>query len=209
MSRTSPATVYHIQASCTIFHPENSAKKSPLSTIIIQRYGTAAHANVDTRCLLPLHALTTPLILHTNLHRRLRELLLRLALTVHLVLFAGRVTADVLLSVPSLNISIKPPFAQPAKSWKSKVTYSLASLLLADCTSSWSFLRVVCVESGFLPLVSPLAFLEVVVLKGWAAAARGLMRVVVLRVGATSARRENVRKPDIVGDVWVGRLRCC
>ena len=115
MSRTSPATVYHIQASCTIFHPENSAKKSPLSTIIIQRYGTAAHANVDTRCLLPLHALTTPLILHTNLHRRLRELLLRLALAVYLVLLTGRITADVLLSVSSKHISINPPLHEPSK----------------------------------------------------------------------------------------------
>jgi hypothetical protein len=102
-------SVYHIQTSRTVFHPENSAKKPHLSTIMIQRYGTAAHANVDTGCLLPLHALTTPLILHTNLHRRLRELLLRLALAVHLVLLAGRVATSVLGSAPSLNISINPP----------------------------------------------------------------------------------------------------
>jgi hypothetical protein len=31
----------------------------------------------------------------------------------------------------------------------------------------------------------------------------------VLRVGATSARRENVRKLDIVGDVKAGCLGCC
>jgi len=67
---------------------------------------------------------------------------------------------------------------------------------------------VACVESGFLPSVSPLAFLEVVVLKGWAAA-RGLRRVVVLRVGAARARRERVRKLDIVGYVKVDCLRCC
>lgn len=73
--------------------------------------------------------------------------------------------------------------------------YSLPSLLLADCTSSWSFLRVVCTESGFLPSVSPLACLEAAMLKGWAA--KGLMRV-VLREFATSARRDTVRKPDMV-----------
>jgi hypothetical protein len=58
-------------------------------------------------------------------------------------------------------------------------------------------------ESGFLPSVSPLAFLEAAMLKGWAA--RGLMRVVVVRVVVPRARRENVRKPDIVGGLvgWV------
>jgi hypothetical protein len=108
--------VYHIHASCTVFHPENSAKKSLWSTIMIQRYGTAqAYANADTEYILSLRALTTPLILHTNLHRRLRELLLRLALAVHLVLFAGRITADVLLSVSSKHISINPPLHEPSK----------------------------------------------------------------------------------------------
>jgi hypothetical protein len=47
-----------------------------------------------------LHALTTPLILHTNLHRRLRELLLRLALAIRLVLLARSVAAGVLISAP-------------------------------------------------------------------------------------------------------------
>ena len=105
-------------------------------------------------------------------------------------------------------VSINPLVHKPSKLCGSKPTYSLASLLLADCTSSWSFLRVAWFESGFLPSVSPLAFLEGVVLKGWAAA-RGLMRVVMLRVGAASARRENVRKLDIFGDVWVGGLEGC
>jgi hypothetical protein len=62
-----------------------------------------------------LHALTTPLILHANLHRRLRELLLRLALAVHLVLFAGRIASDVLLSVPSKIVSIISSIAQPSE----------------------------------------------------------------------------------------------
>jgi hypothetical protein len=62
-----------------------------------------------------LHALTTPLILHTNLHRRLREFLLRLALAVYLVLLTGRITADVLLSVSSKHISINPPLHEPSK----------------------------------------------------------------------------------------------
>ena len=53
-----------------------------------------------------LHALPTPLILHTNLHRRLRELMLRLALAVHLVLLAGRIASDILLPVPSKIVSI-------------------------------------------------------------------------------------------------------
>jgi hypothetical protein len=55
---------------------------------------------------LLLHTLPTPLVLHPNLHRRLRELLLRLALAVHLVPLAGRIAADVLLSVPSKIVSI-------------------------------------------------------------------------------------------------------
>jgi hypothetical protein len=98
--------MYHIQTSCTISRNENFVTKPPLSTLMLHCYGTAAHANVDTGCLLPLHALTTPLILHTNLHRRLRELLLRLALAVHLVLLARRIASDILLPVPSKIVSI-------------------------------------------------------------------------------------------------------
>ena len=58
-------------------------------------------------------------------------------------------------------------------------------------------------ESGILPSVSPLACLEAALLKGWAA--RGFIRVVVLRVVAPRVRRENVRKPDIVvsSAMWI------
>jgi hypothetical protein len=52
-----------------------------------------------------LRALTTSLILHTNLHRRLGELLLRLALAVHLILLACRMTTNILCSVPCMNVS--------------------------------------------------------------------------------------------------------
>jgi hypothetical protein len=45
-------------------------------------------------------------------------------------------------------------------------------------------------------LVSPLACLEAAMLKG--RAVRGFDRVVVLRTEVVSARREDVRKPDIV-----------
>jgi len=46
-----------------------------------------------------LHALATPLILHANRNRRLRELLLRLGLAVRLVFLAHRLAADVLALV--------------------------------------------------------------------------------------------------------------
>jgi hypothetical protein len=55
------------------------------------------------------HTLPTPLILHPNLHRRLRELLLRLALAVRLVLLARSITAYILLPAPSIHISTKHP----------------------------------------------------------------------------------------------------
>lgn len=71
------------------------------------------------------------------------------------------------------------------------VTYSLADALLSVCTSRRSSLRVVWSESGILPLVSPLACFEAAMLKG---------RVMGLRREVVAARRERVRKADIV--VW-------
>lgn len=69
-------------------------------------------------------------------------------------------------------------------------------MLLSVCTSRRSSLRVVWTESGFLPLVSPLACLEAAMLKG--RVARGLDRVVGLRREVVSARRDDVMKPDMV-----------
>jgi hypothetical protein len=75
-------------------------------------------------------------------------------------------------------------------------TYSLAATLLSVCTSRRSSLRVVWSESAGLPLVSPLACLEVAMLKG--RAVKDFERVVVLRTEVVSARREDRRKPDMV-----------
>jgi hypothetical protein len=51
---------------------------------------------IRTSSLQSSHTLSTPLILHTNRHRRLRELLLRLSLAVCLVLLAHCLATDVL-----------------------------------------------------------------------------------------------------------------
>lgn len=131
-----------------------------------------------------LHALPTSLILHTNLHRRLRELLLRLALRARLVLLACRLAADVLCLAPSIS-----QYRCPTKpvSLGCLEAYSLPFMLLSVWTSKRSSFRVVWVESGFLPLVSPLACFEAAILKG--RAAMGLEMGVLLRRTLVRVRR--------------------
>jgi hypothetical protein len=55
-----------------------------------------SHARIHIRLFSEhLHTLTTPLILHTNRNRSLRELLLRLSLAVRLVLLTHSLSPDV------------------------------------------------------------------------------------------------------------------
>jgi hypothetical protein len=51
------------------------------------------------------HALTTPLVLHTNCNRGLRELLLRLGLAVRLVLLAHCLSTDVFFLVTEMLLA--------------------------------------------------------------------------------------------------------
>lgn len=78
-------------------------------------------------------------------------------------------------------------------------TYSLADTLLSVCTSRRSSLRVVWSESEILPLVSPLAWFGAAMLKG---------RAMEVRREVVAARRERVRKADMVVGfvVWLGRF---
>ena len=92
-----------------------------LSIVFLHCDDTATRSMFSARSLL-LRALTTPLVLHTNLNRRLRELLLRLALAVHLVLLAGRMAADVFRPAPRIEISTFSLVSTPS---------SIASLLFS------------------------------------------------------------------------------
>jgi hypothetical protein len=149
-----------------------------------------------------LHALPTPLILHTNRHRRLRKLLLSLSLAACLVFLAHRRAANIFSLVPGKHTQKRQRttliyHAMPCHTMAcTGGTYSLAATLLSVCTSRRSSLRVVWSESAGLPLVSPLACRGAMMLKG-----RAVERTVVLRAKVLPVRRVKVRKADIV--CWV------
>lgn len=102
----------------------------------------------------------------------------------------------------SFVLSLRPKISMSSEQCMAGgATYSLADTLLSVCTSRRSSLRVVWSESGILPLVSPLACLGAAMLKG---------RVIVLRSEVVTARRERVRKADmVVGFRGLGRSSWC
>lgn len=91
-------------------------------------------------------------------------------------------TSFVLSLRPNISMSSEQRMAGGA-------AYSLADTLLSVCTSRRSSLRVVWSESEILPLVSPLACVRAPMLKG---------RAMELRRDDVAARRERVRKADII-----------